>query len=608
MRSIVTAFRRLRELVGSERRWRWPLLLGLALIVTLFEAVGAVLVFVLLGLMVTTDSTVVLPVLGDLNAAFPDRDLRSLQVAAAIAIGVFFLLRLAVLITRSYVQNRIVHNAGALVAGRLLRGYLAMPYLFHTRRNSAELVRNTTTSTQQMVRQALRPAVDVVAESILVLGLSVVLVVISPAATLLAVLVLLPTVLLLQRSIQPRLQIQGRRSQEASRASISIVQQSLGGIRDLKLLRRERAFTARHLDEQSRLARAHYLSQTLIQLPRPLIETALVVTLVVAFTTVVVTGTGVQESMSVLGLFAYAGLRLQPSLQKIVESTNQLRYSHAVLEDLVADTDLLRRGGPPSSIAAMSGGPEARRVDTGAREFHDRITMVDVGFSYAAHAEPALTDVNLVIRKGEFVGVCGPTGGGKSTLVDVITGLLEPTHGQVMIDDRVLDAEPVWWWEQLGVVHQDSFLIDDSLRANIALGTDRGDIDEASMQRCVELAQLGAVVRRLPDGLDTLVGERGVKLSGGQRQRVAIARALYQEPSVLVLDEGTSALDTETERSLVNALDERPEGRTLIAVAHRLSTIRGADRILIVADGKVNAQGSYEELRRGSALFRDLAR
>jgi ATP-binding cassette, subfamily B, bacterial PglK len=186
--------------------------------------------------------------------------------------------------------------------------------------------------------------------------------------------------------------------------------------------------------------------------------------------------------------------------------------------------------------------------------------------------------------------------------------LLEPTEGCVLIDGEDLRGREYWWQQQLGVVSQNIFLIDESLRRNVALGRREDKIDEAALRRAISRSQLDDVVSQLPEGLDTVVGERGIKLSGGQRQRVAIARALYREPSVIVFDEGTSALDAATEAALVAALDELKTGRTLITVAHRIATVRHADRILVVSGGQVAASGTYDELHEDSQLFRSMAR
>jgi ATP-binding cassette, subfamily B, bacterial PglK len=588
------------RLLGREGRWRWVTLVVLALLVAGFEAFGALLVYSLMGLISGEAGAMSLPVLGDLTDRFPDTPLRTLQLAVAGLVAGFFLVRALVIVGEVYIQSRFVYNAGRRLSNHLVRGYLAMPYLTHTQINSSELVRNAFDSVQSLVNQVLKPAVHVLAETVLVVGLTAVLLVVTPQATLIALIVLGPSVWLLLAVVQPRLKRLGRESQESRRGTLLAMQQALGGIRDIRLLGREREFSNMFARQRRVMARTAYLKHTLAELPRVLIETTFVLVIALVFVLAVVTGDGPEALVSTLGVFAYAGLRLQPSLRKIVQGLNHIRFGSAIVEDLLEDRARVD--------AALASRRSLADVEQQGRALSRGIELRGVSFSYAPDAPPALRNIDLTIRRGEFLGICGPTGGGKSTLIDLIVGLLQPTRGQVLVDGRPLGEHATWWYEQLGVVSQSVYLIDDTLRRNIAFGRKEGEIDDDRLQRSVERAQLQAVVDELPHGLDTVVGERGVRLSGGQRQRVAVARALYREPSVIVLDEGTSALDGATEAALVAAVDELKVGRTLISVAHRISTVRDADRILVISGGRIVADGSHDELLRGSELFRGLAR
>jgi ABC-type multidrug transport system fused ATPase/permease subunit len=347
----------------------------------------------------------------------------------------------------------------------------------------------------------------------------------EPLGGVLAVVFLGGVTLIIQRVLRPRLTGWSRRSQDAATGGLQAIQQSLGGIRDIKLLGQEQTFLAEHRYYRRRGARALYLSYAAASIPRALIELAMVAAVVVLTFAVLTTGASINEALAAIGLFAYAGLRLQPVLQRIVTSLNQIRSNSAIVDDLAADLAEVRAW--ESTLGDGHGHEPAP-----AELFTDRLVLDGVRFTYAPDEpsiRPALLGIDLTVRRGEFLGICGQTGGGKSTLLDLIVGLLQPTEGTVSVDGRTLDAAPGWWWSQLGVVSQQVFLTDDSLRRNIAFGVPAGEVDEARLMRCVERAQLTGMLSSLPEGLDTIVGERGIRLSGGQRQRVAVARALYRE-------------------------------------------------------------------------------
>jgi ABC-type multidrug transport system fused ATPase/permease subunit len=591
-------------LIGGERRWRWWFLGAVSLFNAAMEAFGAALVYLLVALISTPDASVTLPLIGDIASYFPGWTPRSIKVLFALGVGAFFVVRAVVVIAQNYVTQRIVNNSKALVAGGMLDGYLSLPYQFHTQRSSAELIRNTYQGTTKMVEGVVLPAISMGTEVLLGVSLLVTLIVLAPQAMLITSIGLGSALFFIQRFVRPRLSVLSRQNEQASTESIAAIQQALGGIRDIKLLRREDAFARVHLEARLVIARVGYRSSVLSSLSPIAIETSLILTIVAVFV-LATTGEGsVERTLATLAVFAYVGLRLQPILGRMIGFLNTLNKNEAVVDILIRDRTLIREW---QDTVAAEPSLNGEGVSRGS-EFSSEIRFDGVHFAYTQDGPPVLEDVSLTIRKGEFIGICGPTGGGKSTLVDLLIGLLQPTTGTIGVDGTPLGRRPMWWWDQLGVVSQNVFLIDDTLRNNIAFGEHiDGRIDPDRIARCVERAQLLPVVADLPDGLDTFVGERGVRLSGGQRQRVAIARALYREPEVLVLDEGTSALDGATERALVAAIDEATHERTLIAIAHRISTIRNADRILVVADGRIQDIGTHDELLERSDLFRALA-
>lgn len=582
------------QLIERPQRRRWLLLVGIAIVASLFEMVGAVLVFVLVGLISDPNGDIDLPILGNVQELAPDAGNDAFLLGLVALIGAFFLLRAVVQVGSSYVQRRVAENAGARLSARLVEGYLLSPYSMHLTRSSGELIRNSHQAVQQVVTQVFVPLISVTAEALMTTGLLVVLIIIAPLATGLAVIVVGGASALVLLIVQPRLKRIGWASHRMQRQTLTALQEAFHGVRDVKILGQEVEFAKRYARIRTRLARANYRRGLWSQLPSTLIELSLLAFILIFFAGSVLLEFGADGTLPILGLFAYVALRLQPSLQKIVKGLNDLRYSAAPLADLVKDLEAVQ-----AHVAATD------HVEP--LPFEKTILFQNLGFAYEGSERAALSDVDLQIQQGELIGICGPTGSGKTTFVDLMTGLLQPTTGRITVDGHDLRTDWRAWQMNLGVVPQMGFLIDDTLRRNIALGVSDDAVDDEAVLEAIELAQLTDFVSALPEGVDTKVGERGVRISGGQRQRLMIARALYRRPSVLILDEGTSALDTATENELMTAVRRLRERHTIVLVAHRLSTVRASDRVIFIDKGRVAGIGTFDDLAKQNDRFRALA-
>lgn len=582
------------ELISIDRRRRWIWAIALAVVVSFVESGAALLIYALLGYLVSPVGGLDLPLIGDIGERFPNMGQDDLIVTGCLAVALVFLLRAPLVAFQQYAQTRIAHNTGVDISARLLRGYLEMPWSFHLQRNSAGLIRTAFSSVTQTVALVLLPVVALITDIFITIGLLAVMFISAPTVTLLTSIMIGPLALVIMRTVRPRLIALGEETQQVSMENLKILQQSLEGTRDVVLTRSETFFVDEFARTRRQLAHANYQRAVIAELPRLSVETAAMVFLL-AFTAVTVRSPGdLSEALPTLGVLAYAVLRVLPAINRIGGNINNVRFGQPALALIHADFR--------ATAEAAGNAPRAE----GAITFADSIELENVSFTYENANRAAVEDLHLTITRGQSVGIVGPTGSGKSTVIDLILGLLTPTAGAVLVDGVDIRGRERSWHELLGVVSQSVYLLDDTIRRNIAFGERDHEIDDTRLAEALELSQLDELIVQLPDGLHTRVGERGIQLSGGQRQRVAIARALYRRPEVLVFDEGTSALDNETEGQLLRALEMLRGARTVIAVAHRLSTVRDCDQIFVIRGGRLVEHGTYGELERSGSVFQSM--
>jgi ATP-binding cassette subfamily C protein len=581
---VVDSVRKCIAFIEPDFRRRWWGLIALSVLVSLVEATGAVLVLSLLQVVNEPSQAITLPVLGDVGRFLPDLTRGQQFAVAAGVVGVFFALRGGLVLFQFYQQYKIAGETTIALSRRLLGGYLAMPFPWHLATNSARLVRNLTESTEVVSRQAFIPLIAILSETAVIVAIVAVLLVTAPLVTVVAGVALTLVVVGVLRAIQPRIEALGTVSQDMIRASIKSLNQTLEGAREVKLYRREAFFREEFVARREQFVRTNYTSVALGNIPRIAVETIFVL-FILGFLAVTMLSAGTAtRAVAVIGLFAYAVLRVIPSLNRVTISLTNLRFGVAAIDILHEDLETVER---EAATTTMPG----RRLP-----FRSTISLDHVSFRFQGGDSDVLHDVDLRLEKGQWLGVVGPTGGGKSTLVDVVSGLLRPTHGVIRVDGVDIQEDVVAWQANIGIVPQMLFVQDDTLRRNVAFGLHDDEIDDEQLVHALHLAQLETLVDGLPNGLDTVLGERGARLSGGQRQRVVIARALYHQPEVLVFDEGTSALDAATERQLLEALENLRGSYTLVIVAHRLTTVQGCDAIALVEDGRIERLGSYDEL------------
>ncbi|HJQ77233.1 MAG TPA: ABC transporter ATP-binding protein [Acidimicrobiia bacterium] len=588
---LTTNLQTLRILLPKGQRLRWLLVIGGGLAVAVSESVAAGVIALLVDTLSNPDqATTSLPFLSGLRDLADSFSIEPVLFIGALA-ATTFLLKALLVLAQTYVQARVTQSVGYRLSSRVYEGYVTMPYIDHTMRNSAELLRNSSWAAEETVNNFLSPLAHMVTQGLTLAFLAGLLVVATPLASLLVVGLVVPVAFVVLRIQRPILGRLGRSTQARLKDTIASVQQSLRGIRDIKGLGREREFIDEFKRSRRELARARYLAPTIGEIPSLVVETTLVFG-VVAYL-VLAQGNAVATSLPLLALFAYAGLRMMPAFASVTRSMNRIRYGQAAADILVSELQMLEEVSVPLP-----------RVRPERLDFSDALELEDVSFTYP-DGTVALRDVTMSVPKGTRVGIVGVTGSGKSTLLDLIMGLLVPTKGTIRVDNRNLEEVVRSWQAIIGFVSQMIYMKDDTLRNNVAFGQPPNEIDEEELRDALATARLSNFVEELPAGLDTLLGEHGVRLSGGQRQRVAIARALYRRPDVLILDEGTASLDRDTEIQVMERLEEF-EGKTLIMVAHRIATVRSCDVIHIVSEGQIIDSGTYDELLARSGAFRKL--
>ena len=517
---------------------------------------------------------------------------------AAGALMAIFVVKNLYLAFLAYMSARYNSGRRLSISNRLFRAYLRSPYTFHLQRNTAELLRNTNSESGSVIGGALSPLMTLAQEALTLTFVFILLMLVEPLVTLVVFGVLGSITVAFYRATRTKIGEYAKESQRHRKLSVQAVNQGLGGFKDARILGRERFFLASYSESTSFQAEADRFKAVVSALPRLFLETVAVAGMLGVSALLVAQDRPLEAIIPTLTLLGVAIVRLMPSFQRIAGNVNALKWGEKAVDAVY--NDLVELEGQEKEL-------QARRTASGPIAFEREIRFDRLDYQYPGQADHALRDVSLTVPKGASVGFVGPSGAGKTTIVDVLLGLLDPETGRVLVDGADIQGSLSSWQRKIGYIPQSIYLTDDSVRGNVAFGMDADEIDDAAVWAALDAAQLREMVEGLPEGLDTKVGERGVRLSGGQRQRIGIARALYHNPEVLVMDEATSALDNQTERQFVDALERLQGSHTLVVIAHRLSTVRNCDTLFMLDHGRLVAEGSYDELMATSEDFRAMA-
>ncbi len=490
---------------------------------------------------------------------------------------------------------------------RLLSQYLSQPYTEFLDRNTAELSKNILNEVYVVVTGVLIPGMYVFVRGITSLFIVLLLLTVNVTLAASVFVVLGGAYGIIYLFVRGRQGYHGNARLDANTDRFRMAAEALGGAKEIQVLERRREFVARFA-EPSRAFADHTVRNEVVGLvPRYTMETVAFGGILLIIVYLLSQGRELQQVLPTISLFAFGGYKLLPALQHMFESLTTVRFYESALDTL--RDDLLAGGGasvlPDAAEVEPSeaGSPQAEPIG-----FNDTIRLNGVSFTYPGASTPSLDGVDLTIRKGTVHGLVGGTGSGKTTLVDLILGLLVPQEGALLVDgDEVAGSRVPGWHRHVGYVPQEIFLTDESVSSNVAFGLPAERIDHERVEWASKVAQLDEFVDTLAEGFDTVIGEAGVRLSGGQRQRIGIARALYQDPDVLILDEGTSALDGVTEAKVIQAIQALEPRKTIIWIAHRFASIRDCDEIHLLDQGKIVARGRFEELMESNDQFRAMA-
>jgi ABC-type multidrug transport system fused ATPase/permease subunit len=598
---IVQIFKNLLGLLDRRERYLALLMFAVTAVVSMVEVLGVASVMPFMAVLANQKLIHTNWVLSHLYAGLGFQTDDSFLTFLGVSLFFFLIASMVLKGFGFWIQVRFSNNRVHTLGYRLFAIYLRQPYYWYFGRHTSSLSNKILSEVNEVVYGALFPATQVLANGLATLFLLALVVLINPFLAIAAAVLLSGVYGAIGALTRLRLNRLGELRANASRQKFHIVQEALGGVKEVKLAGLERAFLERLREPSRSMAQSNTSAKLIAELPSFVMQGTVFGGLLLVLLHFIRSQGGLAEALPVLAVYAFAGYRLIPALQSIYNQLATIKYHGEVLKTLHDD---LR------NLEASNAAPAATERDSGTRlGFAQGIELADIQYTYPGSAQPALNGLNIKIPFRGKIGLVGASGSGKTTAVDLLLGLLEPQGGALRVDGKTVTAADLRPWQRnLGYVPQQIYLVDDTIKGNIAFGVPPEEVDMAAVERAAKIANLhDFIVNELADGYDTLVGERGVRLSGGQRQRIGIARSLYRDPEVLILDEATSALDNLTEKAVMEAINNLGNQKTIVLVAHRLTTVQACDCIYLLGNGRVVASGSFDELIEKSPHFKAMA-
>ncbi|HHT9158373.1 MAG TPA: ABC transporter ATP-binding protein [Candidatus Brocadiaceae bacterium] len=515
-----------------------------------------------------------------------------LILLSVVLIG-FYIIKNSYLLLMYFLQFHFCYEKKISLSSNIFRSYLSRPYSFHLQRNTSELLRNVTLSVDNAIDNGLLIVIGVIAEMLVALCIFILLIVLQPLPVLLGIFLVGLPAIIVYKFIRHKATRWGREMQYHTSKMMQWVNQGLGAIKEIMIAGRQDFFDrAFYKSRQAQInpMRLHAISN---KLPLYFIETVVVTGILLITVIVINRQYSMENILSMLALFAVAAFRLIPSISRIIGGLGSLRFGMAAIDEIYKGIKDFR----DQNLAL-----EAPQIKDNFR-FEKHFTLDRGCYHYPDSEKMVLKDITFTINRGQSVAIAGSSGAGKTTLIDVILGLLLLTSGKMMVDGKNISGNLHSWQRKIGYVPQEIYLLDDTVRRNIAFGIEDKDIDEMRIKDAISMAQLEEVIAELPEGFDTVIGERGVRLSGGQRQRIGVSRALYNNPEILILDEATSAIDNESEAKITLSIKNLSGQKTIIIIAHRMTLVKECDVVYFLQEGKIVDSGLYADLTKRNKDF-----
>ncbi len=597
---MISTIKKLREILTRREKMQVGLLLIAIIAMAFSQAVGVASVLPFISLVmdpsIVFDNRWLLLVYETLNF----NNINRFIIFVGITMFTVIVISNAISAFATWFKLRFAWMNNHRLSRRLHEKYLSMPYAYFLNQNSADLSKNVLTEVNQLTTQYIIPALNVLTRSLLVIFILAMLLWVDVLISISAFGILGGAYGAIFWRVNKNLKQRGALRVEANRMRFKSVSEAYGGIKEIKVLNREPYFLENYSNESFKHARLMSWNAVIGQIPRFALEAVAFGGIIIFMLVMLIISDDARQVIPLASLFAFAGYRLMPALQEIFTSFTQMQFNKAVLDRIHDDFMRTEDGFLKETFSKITAEP---------LPFKKYILLDHITYNYPNTDHPVIKNIHISIKRNSSVAIVGPTGAGKTTFVDIILGLLPPQVGKLIVDDLVIDeTNTIKWQRNIGYVPQQIYLSDDTVARNIAFGVPDNKLDREAMENAARIANIHEfITNELPKGYDTLVGERGIRLSGGQRQRIGIARALYHDPEVLVFDEATSALDGVTEDAVLSALENAARLKTLIIIAHRLTTVKNCDQVYLLDRGQITASGTYENLLGSNKQFQMMA-